>query len=171
MDDLTKEQKALLSSMYKEVLSFQPALSFEKANFFLNSNIIRERFLPDLSLSYVTDLCFKLKSKGYISCYPGDNLALVHRLLNSSTLFSATMLENTAFLKSSQFKNAVLVFVGLILYFRKAFSFPNAFRSINPPISTASFTASFMSTLAPPMRSYLLLYPLQLLLCQYLYQY
>ena len=90
MDDLTKEQKALLSSMYKEVLSFQPALSFEKANFFLNSNIIRERFLPDLSLSYVTDLCFKLKSKGYISCYPGDNLANSIRLTDDTIIFMET---------------------------------------------------------------------------------
>ena len=95
MDDLTKEQKALLSSMYKEVLSFQPALSFEKANFFLNSNIIRERFLPDLSLSYVTDLCFKLKSKGYISCYPGDNLANSIRLTDDIIIFMENRFVNT----------------------------------------------------------------------------
>lgn len=32
MDDLTNEQKYLLVSMYKEVLSRQPALSMEESN-------------------------------------------------------------------------------------------------------------------------------------------
>ena len=38
MDDLTNEQKHLLISMYKEVLSRQPALSMEQANQFYNSD-------------------------------------------------------------------------------------------------------------------------------------
>ena len=34
MDDLKKKKKHLLVSMYKEVLSRQPALSMEKAKYF-----------------------------------------------------------------------------------------------------------------------------------------
>lgn len=49
MNDLTNEQKYLLVSMYKEVLSRQPALSMEEANYFHDSNEVRDMFLPDLS--------------------------------------------------------------------------------------------------------------------------
>lgn len=75
MNDLTNEQKKLLVSMYKEVLCRQPALSMEKANYFRNSDEVRDMFLPELSSDYVSTLCWKLKSKGYISCEPGDDLA------------------------------------------------------------------------------------------------
>lgn len=75
MDDLTKEQKKLLVAMYKEVLSRQPALSMERANFFKNSNQLIELFSLDMSSEYVSTLCWKLYSKGYIICHRGDNLA------------------------------------------------------------------------------------------------
>ena len=68
MDDLTKEQKYLLVSMYKEVLSRQPALTMEQANYFKDSDEVRELFLPDLSSDYVANLCWNLQSKEYVSC-------------------------------------------------------------------------------------------------------
>ena len=75
MDNLTKEQQYLLISMYKEVLNRQPALSMEQANNFNDSDQLIELFSLDMSSDYVSDLCWKLYSKGYIVCYPGDNLA------------------------------------------------------------------------------------------------
>lgn len=75
MNDLTNEQKYLLVSMYKEVLSRQPALSMEKSNYFCDSDEVRDMFLPNSSSDYVSTLCWKLKSKGYISCDCGDDLA------------------------------------------------------------------------------------------------
>lgn len=75
MDDLTNEQKHLLVSMYKEVISRQPALSMEQANYFNNSDQLIELFSLDLSSDYVSELCWKLYSKGYIICYSGDDLA------------------------------------------------------------------------------------------------
>lgn len=75
MDDLTNEQKHLLISMYKEVLSRQPALSMEQANQFDNSDQLIELFSLDMSSDYVSELCWKLYSKGYIICYRGDDLA------------------------------------------------------------------------------------------------
>ena len=45
MEDLTKEQKYLLLSMYKEVLNRQPALSMEKSNYFEDSNVVQELIL------------------------------------------------------------------------------------------------------------------------------
>lgn len=75
MDNLTKEQKYLLISMYKEVLSRQPALSMERANYFSDSNVVKDLFFPYLSSDYISDLCWKLESKGYISCTQGNDLA------------------------------------------------------------------------------------------------
>lgn len=75
MDNLTNEQKHLLVSMYKEVISRQPALSMERANYFNNSDQLIELFSLDLSSDYVSELCWKLYSKGYIICYSGDDLA------------------------------------------------------------------------------------------------
>ena len=87
MDDLTNEQKRLLVSMYKYVLSLQPAMPPEKANFFLDSNTVRDLFLPNSSSEYVSSLCWKLKSKDYIDCHPGDNLALQIRLSDKTIVF------------------------------------------------------------------------------------
>ena len=75
MDDLTNKQKALLTSMYKEILSRQPALSMERANYFESSDQLIELFSLSLSSSYVSDLCWKLYAKEYIMCSRGDNLA------------------------------------------------------------------------------------------------
>ena len=47
MDDLTREQQKLLTSMYKEVLSRQPAVSFDEANYFANSDVVMDLFCPD----------------------------------------------------------------------------------------------------------------------------
>lgn len=94
MDDLTNEQKYLLVSMYKEVLSRQPALYMEKANYFRDSNEVRDMFLPDLSSDYVSSLCWKLKAKGYISCTPGDNLANNIRLEDPTIIYMENRFKN-----------------------------------------------------------------------------
>lgn len=94
MDNLTNEQKYLLVSMYKEVLSRQPALSMEKSNYFSDSDEVKDMFLPDLSSDYVSMLCWKLKSKGYISCYPGDDLANDIRLEDSTIIYMEHQFSN-----------------------------------------------------------------------------
>lgn len=75
MDDLTKEQQYLISSMYKEVLNRQPSLDFDHANYFSDSNEVRNLFFPDSSSDHVASECWKLFKKGYLYCEPGDNLA------------------------------------------------------------------------------------------------
>lgn len=57
MDDLTREQQKLLTSMYKEVLSRQPAVSFDEANYFANSDVVMEHFYPDSDSDHVSSLC------------------------------------------------------------------------------------------------------------------
>lgn len=87
MDDLTNEQKRLLVSMYKEVLSRQPALSMEQANSFKDSDQLIELFSLDLSSDYVSELCWKLYSKGYILCSRGDDLASEISLSDKTIVF------------------------------------------------------------------------------------
>ena len=94
MDDLTKEQKFLLVSMYKEVLSRQPALSMEKANYFEDSNEVQALFMPPLSSDYVSDLCWKLQSKGYILCYPGDDLSNEIQLTDETIVYMENRFSN-----------------------------------------------------------------------------
>ena len=94
MNDLTNEQKRLLVSMYQEVLSRQPALSMEQANFFKNSDQLIELFSLDMSSKYVSELCWKLKTKGYIACYRGDNLANDISLSDQTIIYMENKFKN-----------------------------------------------------------------------------
>lgn len=94
MENLTNEQKYLLLSMYKEVLNKQPALPLEQANYFLDSDVVQEHILPDQSSDYVSDLCWKLKAKGYIHCSPGDNLANDIVLTDKTIIYMENRFKN-----------------------------------------------------------------------------
>ena len=94
MDNLTKFQKFLLTSMYKEVVSRQPALPMESANYFHNSDEIRDLFSPEFSSDYITDICWKLNEKGYISCYPGDDLANDIKLTDETIIYMENKFKN-----------------------------------------------------------------------------
>lgn len=75
MDDLTNFQKKVLTLLYKEMLCRMDTLPPDKANFFINSNYVRDLIISDVSNEYIAEQCWKLKSRGYINCSPGDNLA------------------------------------------------------------------------------------------------
>lgn len=94
MDDLTNEQKYLLISMYKEFLNRQPALSTEEANLFQNSDEVKDLFMPQLSSDYVSSLCWKLKSKDYISCCKGDDLASDISLTDKTIIYMENRFKN-----------------------------------------------------------------------------
>ena len=95
MDDLTKEQKYLLISMYKEVLSRQPALSFNDANYFLNSDEVKDLFLPETTSDHVSDQCWKLASKDYITCDRGDDLANDISLTDQTIVYMENRFKNS----------------------------------------------------------------------------
>lgn len=107
MDDLTNEQKRLLVSMYKEVLSRQPAKSFRDANYFSSSDEVRDLFFPQSHSDDISDLCWELEGKGYILCFPGDDLANDIRLTDQSIV----CLEN-------RFKNKMSAIVDFLLRLR-----------------------------------------------------
>ena len=152
MDDLTKEQKHLLVSMYKEVLNRQPALSMEDANKFDDSDQLIELFSLNASSDYVSDLCWKLHSKGYIQCYSGDDLA------NDISLSDKTIvcMEN-------RFKNGlkdVLSFLSNFFFIETpVFAFPSSLEihrmadvgrvsAISSVFITVSFLAIFSLSIA-----------------------
>lgn len=94
MEDLTKEQKVLLCSMYKDYLGKQPALTPDKANYFGNSDTIQHTYLPEYSSDYVSDICWKLKEKGYIMCYPGDNSANNISIADETIIYMENRFKN-----------------------------------------------------------------------------
>lgn len=94
MDDLTKEQQKLLVSMYKEVLSRQPALSFEDSNYFEDSDHIRDLFFREETSDYVANICWNLESNGYIECDPGDDLANNVVLTNKTIIYMENRFKN-----------------------------------------------------------------------------
>lgn len=74
-DDLTKGQKYLLVSLYKEYINRQKYISAERANYFSDSDSVKELLSLEYTSDYTSDLCWKLYAKGYIECTPGDDLA------------------------------------------------------------------------------------------------
>lgn len=105
MHDLTREQKHLLVSMYKEMLSRRSELSLYDARRFENSDIVRDMFCPDEPYDHVSELCWSLKEKGYIDCYPGDDLAdnisiTDHTIIYMENRFKNGMKDVISFLTS-----------------------------------------------------------------------
>ncbi len=86
-NDLTKEQQKLLTLMYKEVLSRQPALSFDDANFFTDSDELIRLFNLENDSDHISSLCWRLHEKGYISCEQGDDLASEISLSDKTIIF------------------------------------------------------------------------------------
>ena len=60
MDDLTKEQKHLLVSMYKEMLSRKHVLSLRESRHFENSDVIRDLFCLKCYTKVVTGVANKI---------------------------------------------------------------------------------------------------------------
>lgn len=79
---------------YKEVLSRQPALSFDEANYFSDSDEVMTLFCADQTSEHVSQLCWKLKAKEYISCTPGDNLANSIELTDKTIIYMENHFKN-----------------------------------------------------------------------------
>lgn len=75
MKDLTHEQQRLLVSMYKEVVHRKTTMPFDEANYFLDSDSVRDLFFLNISSDQASSLCWDMELKGYIHCEPGDDLA------------------------------------------------------------------------------------------------
>lgn len=58
MDDLTNEQKLLLTAMYRDYLELSKKVGPEKANAFGDSDEINYKYFIDRSNSYVSSLCW-----------------------------------------------------------------------------------------------------------------
>ncbi|MCI8592662.1 MAG: hypothetical protein HFI88_10045 [Lachnospiraceae bacterium] len=94
MEDLTKEQQKILVSMYKQFLSKQPALSPEDANYFGNSDDMRDQYLPTTSSDYVSDLFWSLYRKGYVYCTKGEDLANEISLTDKTIVYMENRFKN-----------------------------------------------------------------------------
>ena len=94
MNDLTNEQKHLLVAMYKEVLSRKSTVPMEQAYHFKDSDELIDLLSLDMSPDHVADLCWKLSSKGYITCYSGDDLAEAISLTDKTIIYMENRFKN-----------------------------------------------------------------------------
>ncbi|MCD8038894.1 MAG: hypothetical protein LUE96_07415 [Lachnospiraceae bacterium] len=72
MDDLTKDQKFLIVSLYKIFLSRQSSLDAHSANYFADSDSLIPLLELDFSSEYLADLCLALLERGYIDGYKSE---------------------------------------------------------------------------------------------------
>lgn len=76
MDDLTRDQKFLLVSMYREMLRRKSDESFTSpVDYFVDSTSLIDLFSLPFSEDYVATLCWNLHNKGYLICHSGDTIA------------------------------------------------------------------------------------------------
>ena len=113
MDDLTNNQKFVLTSMYKYFLELQPGLPPEKAKCVGDSNYVQENLASQFSKEYVSDICWELESKEYIFCSPGDNLANDIVLADKTIIYmESSFKRNIASISS--FLSAIMPFLNKI---------------------------------------------------------
>lgn len=68
-DEIPNLHKKVFCTLYKEYLKQNDHLYID------NSDEIVENFFPKISSDKMSDICWNLKSKGLLTCYPGDDLA------------------------------------------------------------------------------------------------
>ena len=110
MDDLTKEPPKLLLSMYSEVLHRQSSMPSEEANYFSDSDQVRELSNMVESSYHVSSLCWKLKKKGYIDCDPGNDLANNIILTDKTIIYMEGRFKKTV----KEVLNAISSIIGLL---------------------------------------------------------
>lgn len=103
MDDLTKEQRLLLTAMYKDYVERSKTVGLEKANDFGDSDNINYKYFINQTNSHVSELCLNLRDNGYLDCYPSDNKAICISITDDTIIY----FEN-------KFKNNVSKVVGAI---------------------------------------------------------
>ena len=96
MDDLTNEQKLLLTAMYRDYLELSKKVGPEKANAFGDSDEINYKYFIDRSNSYVSSLCWTLYRKGYINCCGGDNIANEISITDDTIIYFENKFKNNA---------------------------------------------------------------------------
>lgn len=87
MDDLTKEQKTVLCTLYKEYLK-------TKDKYFFNSNYLIEHYFTNYNSDDMSDICWELCSAGYITCERGSDLANEINLSNKTVIFMENRFKN-----------------------------------------------------------------------------
>lgn len=87
MDNLTKEQKFILCTLYKEYLK-------TKNNYFKDSDFLKDNFFQNYSYDDLSDICWKLHSKGYLICYEGDDKANDIQISDETIIYMENRFKN-----------------------------------------------------------------------------
>ncbi len=76
MNDITKDAKRILLTLYREYLNRRDnGYARQSAAYFGDSDLLQATCFGDESREDIADFCWELQRKGYIACFPGDNLA------------------------------------------------------------------------------------------------
>lgn len=114
MDDLTNEQKLLLTTMYRDYLELSKKVGSEKANAFGDSDEINYKYFIDRSNSYVSSLCWTLYRKGYIDCHGGDNKANEISITDDTIIYFENKFKNN----TSKVLNAINELLNFVPLFK-----------------------------------------------------
>lgn len=87
-DEIPNIDKKVFCTLYKEYLSNDNNLYID------NSNDIVDKFFPEISSDKMSDICWNLRSKGLIDCYPGDDLATEISLTSDAIAFMENRFKN-----------------------------------------------------------------------------
>lgn len=87
MDDLTKIQKKVLLTLYREYLK-------TKSNYFGDSDSFRDSLFPNFSNDELSDICWSLHSKSYLTCEPGDDFACDVKLSDKTIIYMENRFKN-----------------------------------------------------------------------------
>lgn len=92
---ITNEAKSLLKLLYAIYVSRRnEGKGRVEANFFSNSDFIKENYLKRMSSEDVADLCFELANAEYISFSEGDNIANNIQLTHAALVFCEQSFQN-----------------------------------------------------------------------------
>ncbi len=76
MNDITKDAKRILLTLYREYLNRRDdGYDRQSAAYFGDSDSLQETYFDDESSEDIADFCWELQRNGYIACFPGEDLA------------------------------------------------------------------------------------------------
>lgn len=86
MDDLTKAQKKVIVSLYKNYLDRKSSMSDDQARRYPNVAYLHENYFSDIGSDDLFSICCALHRKGYITCSYYDNTAYLIALTDKTVI-------------------------------------------------------------------------------------
>lgn len=109
--DITKDARRIMLTLYKVYMDKRDSgMTRSDASYFGDSKSLQKEQFPLDPIDDISDFCWELKTKGYIFCSPGDDLA------NNITILPETiiLMENRFPNGMKQVAEALKAVVGIV---------------------------------------------------------